>query len=91
MAGGRVDGAPVERVVHCLPPFWSHPLNQAPTCGPAPWSQLRPQDVRVHRTRTRYPSRRPAPQQMTDATGQLLDTLADVPAIVLGRRSDVLA
>ncbi|WP_198045385.1 hypothetical protein [Kitasatospora mediocidica] len=45
----------------------------------------------MHRTRTRYPSRRPAPQQMTDATGQLLDTLADVPAIVLGRRSDVLA
>ncbi|MEU0695622.1 helix-turn-helix transcriptional regulator [Streptomyces niveus] len=35
--------------------------------------------------------RRPAPERVTEATGQLLDTLADVPAIVVGRRSDVLA
>ncbi|NDZ78337.1 helix-turn-helix transcriptional regulator [Streptomyces sp. SID10853] len=35
--------------------------------------------------------RRPAPEQVTAATGQLLDALADVPAIVTGRRSDVLA
>ncbi|MFD5893152.1 helix-turn-helix domain-containing protein [Streptomyces sp. NPDC060366] len=35
--------------------------------------------------------RRPAPERMTEATGQLLDALADVPAIVVGRRSDVLA
>jgi transcriptional regulator with XRE-family HTH domain len=35
--------------------------------------------------------RRPAPERVTEATAQLLDALADVPAIVLGRRSDVLA
>ncbi|QHY98692.1 Helix-turn-helix protein [Streptomyces sp. S4.7] len=35
--------------------------------------------------------RRPAPERVTEATGQLLDALADVPAIVVGRRSDVLA
>jgi transcriptional regulator with XRE-family HTH domain len=36
-------------------------------------------------------NRRPAPERVTPATGQLLEALADVPAIVLGRRSDVLA
>ena len=36
-------------------------------------------------------SRRPAPERVTEATRQLLDALADVPALVLGRRSDVLA
>ncbi|WP_392666948.1 helix-turn-helix domain-containing protein [Streptomyces sp. LN785] len=36
-------------------------------------------------------ARRPAPERVTAATGQLLEALADVPAIVLGRRSDVLA
>ncbi|MGW2062666.1 helix-turn-helix transcriptional regulator [Streptomyces sp. NBC_00121] len=36
-------------------------------------------------------ARRPAPEHVTAATGQLLEALADVPAIVLGRRSDVLA
>ncbi|WP_381793322.1 helix-turn-helix domain-containing protein [Streptomyces niveus] len=35
--------------------------------------------------------RRPATERVTEATGQLLDALADVPAIVVGRRSDVLA
>ncbi|MEZ0090946.1 helix-turn-helix domain-containing protein [Streptacidiphilus sp. EB129] len=35
--------------------------------------------------------RRPAPERVTEATRQLLDVLADVPAIVLGRRGDVLA
>jgi transcriptional regulator with XRE-family HTH domain len=35
--------------------------------------------------------RRPAPERVSEATGQLLDALAAVPAIVLGRRSDVLA
>ncbi|MCX4551207.1 helix-turn-helix transcriptional regulator [Streptomyces sp. NBC_01387] len=35
--------------------------------------------------------RRPAPERVTEATGQLLEVLADVPAIVTGRRSDVLA
>lgn len=36
-------------------------------------------------------SRRPAPERLTEAAGQLLDALTDVPAIVIGRRSDVLA
>lgn len=36
-------------------------------------------------------SRRPAPERLTEATAQLLDALTDVPAIVIGRRSDVLA
>ncbi|WP_328318960.1 helix-turn-helix domain-containing protein [Streptomyces sp. NBC_00388] len=45
--------------------------------------------ARVERPRSRR--RRPAPERVTEATAQLLDVLADVPAIVLGRRSDVLA
>ncbi|QMU73030.1 helix-turn-helix domain-containing protein [Streptacidiphilus sp. P02-A3a] len=36
-------------------------------------------------------ARRPAPERVTRATGQVLEALADVPAIVVGRRSDVLA
>ncbi|MEU6903127.1 helix-turn-helix domain-containing protein [Streptomyces virginiae] len=35
--------------------------------------------------------RRAAPERVTEATGQLLEALAHVPAIVTGRRSDVLA
>jgi len=35
--------------------------------------------------------RRPAPERVTEATAQLLDALGDAPAIVIGRRSDVLA
>ncbi|MFD6969070.1 helix-turn-helix domain-containing protein [Streptomyces sp. NPDC059949] len=35
--------------------------------------------------------RRPAPERVTEATGQLLEALVHVPAIVTGRRSDVLA
>ncbi|MFE1443245.1 helix-turn-helix domain-containing protein [Streptomyces sp. NPDC058739] len=35
--------------------------------------------------------RRPATERVTEATAQLLDALGDVPAIVIGRRSDVLA
>ena len=35
--------------------------------------------------------RRPAAERVTEATGQLLEALADVPALVTGRRSDVLA
>ncbi|MER5893526.1 helix-turn-helix transcriptional regulator [Streptomyces sp. NPDC001876] len=34
---------------------------------------------------------RPAPERVTEATTQLLDALGHVPAIVIGRRSDVLA
>ncbi|MFJ9033676.1 helix-turn-helix domain-containing protein [Streptomyces sp. NPDC102274] len=45
--------------------------------------------ARVDRQRTR--GRRSAPERVSEATRQLLDVLADVPAIVLGRRSDVLA
>jgi len=40
--------------------------------------------------RRRPRARRPAPERLTEATRQLLDMLGDVPAIVLGRRSDVL-
>lgn len=36
-------------------------------------------------------ARRPAPERVPEATVQLLHALADVPAIVLGRRSEVLA
>jgi transcriptional regulator with XRE-family HTH domain len=36
-------------------------------------------------------ARRPPPEHLSEANGQLLDALAAVPAIVLGRRSDVLA
>jgi transcriptional regulator with XRE-family HTH domain len=36
-------------------------------------------------------ARRPAPERVPEATGQLLDALADLPALVLGRRTDVLA
>ncbi|MFC9819614.1 hypothetical protein ACFWG6_30200 [Streptomyces erythrochromogenes] len=36
-------------------------------------------------------SQRPTPERVTEARVRLLDVLADVPAIVLGRRSDVLA
>ncbi|MGW7349459.1 helix-turn-helix domain-containing protein [Streptomyces sp. NPDC054854] len=35
--------------------------------------------------------RRPAPERVSEATAQLLDAFGDVPAIVIGRRSDVLA
>ncbi|MCX2925139.1 helix-turn-helix domain-containing protein [Streptomyces sp. NEAU-W12] len=45
--------------------------------------------ARVDRRRTR--SRRPAPERVPEATRQFLDVLGDVPSIVLGRRSDVLA
>jgi len=41
--------------------------------------------------RRRPRARRPAPERLTEATRQLLDMLEAVPAIVLGRRSDVLA
>ncbi|KAB1988178.1 helix-turn-helix domain-containing protein [Streptomyces triticiradicis] len=39
----------------------------------------------------RQRGRRPAPERTTEAMQQLLNVLGDVPAIVLGRRSDVLA
>ncbi|MER8162087.1 helix-turn-helix transcriptional regulator [Streptomyces sp. NPDC094472] len=45
--------------------------------------------ARVGRQRAR--GRRPAPERVTEAMRQLLDVLGEVPAIVLGRRSDVLA
>ncbi|AEM84319.1 helix-turn-helix domain-containing protein [Streptomyces violaceusniger] len=45
--------------------------------------------ARVGRQRAR--GRRPAPERVTEAMRQLLDVLGDVPAIVLGGRSDVLA
>ncbi|MFJ8141163.1 helix-turn-helix domain-containing protein [Streptomyces sp. NPDC096013] len=45
--------------------------------------------TQVDRPRTR--GRRPAPERVTEAAAQLMEVLADVPAIVLGRRGDVLA
>ncbi|MEU4204662.1 helix-turn-helix transcriptional regulator [Streptomyces sp. NPDC039022] len=44
---------------------------------------------RVDRQRTR--GRPPAPERVSEAMRQLLDALGEVPAIVLGRRSDALA
>ena len=41
--------------------------------------------------RQRPKSRRPAPERVPQSARQLLDALGDVPAIVLGRRADVLA
>ncbi|MFE6092437.1 helix-turn-helix domain-containing protein [Streptomyces massasporeus] len=41
--------------------------------------------------RDRPRTRRPAPERVSEATRQLLEVLGDVPAVVLGRRSDVLA
>src|SRR5262249_6034197 len=35
--------------------------------------------------------RRPAPERISPATAQLMEALGDIPAMVLGRRSDVLA
>jgi transcriptional regulator with XRE-family HTH domain len=45
--------------------------------------------ARTGRQRTR--GRRPAPERVPEATRQFLDALDDIPAIVLGRCSDVLA
>ncbi|WP_437049978.1 helix-turn-helix domain-containing protein [Streptomyces sp. enrichment culture] len=45
--------------------------------------------ARAGRQRTR--GRRPAPERVPEATRQFLDALGTIPAIVLGRRSDVLA
>ncbi|WP_225851239.1 helix-turn-helix domain-containing protein [Streptomyces sp. HPF1205] len=46
----------------------------------------------VARTSRRRPrGRRPAPERVSEPTRQLLNALGNVPAIVLGRRSDVLA
>ncbi|MFI7450570.1 helix-turn-helix domain-containing protein [Nonomuraea sp. NPDC049714] len=42
-------------------------------------------------TRRRPGGRRPAPERVTAAVRQLVAALGDVPAVVLGRRSDVLA
>lgn len=45
----------------------------------------------AHGERHHGPARRPAPERVTEAALELMDMLADVPAIALGRRSDVLA
>lgn len=45
--------------------------------------------ARAGKGRTR--ARRPAPERVSEPTRQLLDALGETPAIVLGRRSDVLA
>lgn len=45
--------------------------------------------ARVDRQRIR--TRRPTPERVPETTRHFLDVLGDVPAVVLGRRSDVLA
>ncbi len=45
--------------------------------------------ARAGKARTR--ARRPSPERVSEPTRQLLDALGEAPAIVLGRRSDVLA
>ncbi|MFJ9378171.1 helix-turn-helix domain-containing protein [Streptomyces sp. NPDC101455] len=45
--------------------------------------------ARVERPHSR--GRRPGPERVTEAMAQLLDLLANAPALVLGRRGDVLA
>jgi transcriptional regulator with XRE-family HTH domain len=45
----------------------------------------------AQKARRRAPARRPGPERITAATRELLDTLEGAPALVLGRRSDVLA
>ena len=45
--------------------------------------------ARAGKARTRV--RRPSPERVSEPTRQLLDALGEAPAIVLGRRSDVLA
>lgn len=42
-------------------------------------------------TRHRTPTRRPAPERVSPALAQLLAALGELPAVVLGRYSDVLA
>ncbi|MFJ7586882.1 helix-turn-helix domain-containing protein [Streptomyces sp. NPDC097617] len=74
-----------------------HSLNASPEVLDAIARALRLDEAeRLHlrdlaRSATPRGRRRPAPERVTEATGQLLDALASVPAIVVGRRSDVLA
>ncbi|MFJ7209634.1 helix-turn-helix domain-containing protein [Streptomyces sp. NPDC098789] len=74
-----------------------HSLNASPEVLEAIARALRLDDAeRLHlhdlaRPTTSRSRRRPAPERVTEPTAQLLDALAGVPAIVLGRRSDVLA
>ncbi len=75
-----------------------HSLNASPEVLDAIARALRlDESERLHLhdlTRSAKPrgrGRRPAPERVSEAAGQLLDALADVPAIVIGRRSDVLA
>ncbi|AGZ39408.1 helix-turn-helix domain-containing protein [Actinoplanes friuliensis] len=42
-------------------------------------------------SRRRTRAKRPAPEKLSEATRQLVAALGDVPVVVLGRRSDVLA
>ncbi|MEV0386702.1 helix-turn-helix domain-containing protein [Nonomuraea sp. NPDC050643] len=74
--------------------------GQAPNASPevldAPARALRLNDAErrhLHElaTGTRRRDRRPTPEQVGPATRQLIAALGDVPVVVLGRRSDVLA
>lgn len=48
-------------------------------------------DLAASAARRHHGLRRPPDEHVSDATRHLLDALADVPAVVLGRRTDVLA
>ncbi|MEU0282276.1 helix-turn-helix transcriptional regulator [Streptomyces sp. NPDC006195] len=75
-----------------------HSLNASPEVLDAIAQALRlNESERLHlhdlsrSAKSRGRGRRPAPERITEATSQLLDALVDVPAIVIGRRGDVLA
>lgn len=75
-----------------------HSLNASPEVLDALARALRlNESERLHlhdlaRTdRPRNRGRRPGPERVPEATAQLLDTMAHVPAVVIGRRGDVLA
>jgi transcriptional regulator with XRE-family HTH domain len=75
-----------------------HSLNASPEVLDALARALRLDDSErrhlhdlARSAKPRSRDRRPAPERVTEATAQLLDVLGDVPAIVVGRRSDVLA
>ncbi|MBC3842995.1 transcriptional regulator [Streptacidiphilus sp. 4-A2] len=80
------------------PPGAGQSLNASPQVLDAVAGALRLDEAeRVHlhelaRSAARSDrARRPPPERLTPAARQLLEALADVPAVVIGRRSDVLA
>jgi transcriptional regulator with XRE-family HTH domain len=69
--------------------------GQSPTASPEVLDALAgalqlDESERQHLARRRTRTRRPDPENLSAAMAELLDTLGDVPAMVLGRRADVL-